>query len=86
MYLPFLMLLSTLALAQTSPEYTPKPLSTLVKPADHLTLEAELELAKRSTAQAAQLDKQVSIAVLDAPAAQSLPTLSRSKYLLAART
>lgn len=66
MYLPFLMLLSTLALAQGSPEHTPKPLSTLVKPADHLTLEAALELAKRSTAKAAQLDKQVSIAVLDA--------------------
>lgn len=66
MYLPFLMLLSTLALAQTSPEYTPKPLATLVKPADHLTLEAALEPAKRSTAKAAQLDRQVSIAVLDA--------------------
>lgn len=42
MYLPFLMLLSTLALAQGRPEHTPKPLASLVKPADHLALEAAL--------------------------------------------
>ena len=60
------MLLSTLALAQGNSDKNPKPLSTLVKSADHLTLEAALELAKNSTEKAAQLDKQVSIAVLDA--------------------
>jgi len=65
MYLPFLMLLSTLALAQGNSDKNPKPLSTLVKSADHLTLEAALELAKRSTEKAAQLNKQVSLAVLD---------------------
>ena len=60
------MLLSTLALAQGNSDKNPKPLSALVKSADHLTLEAALELAKNSTEKAAQLDKQVSIAVLDA--------------------
>ena len=62
---PFFILFFSCSFAQHSAERQPQPQARLVKSVDHLTLEAALELAKNSTEKAAQLDKQVSIAVLD---------------------
>ena len=61
----FFILFFSCSFAQRSAETQPPPQARLVKSVDHLTLEAALELAKNSTEKAAQLNKQVSLAVLD---------------------
>ena len=61
-----LLLLSTLASAQNTIQPKPVPQLSFVRSADQLTLEAALELAKRSSEKARSFGREVSVAVLDA--------------------
>lgn len=58
--------ISAMGFAQNRADHKITPQTQLVKSVDNLTLDAAMELAKRSTEKADALEKKVAVAVLDA--------------------